>query len=155
MSDMETTGATRSQDKEKNKQEQNEPSRAEDCPSPEDVPPSWITWSVKLVSLALVLGLLGFMTYKAVSDDRPPTFGFEVKTKDVRLVGDRFATPIKVTNQGTSGVSRLVFEAQQSGEPMTLEMLVLGPGQTQLLTVWLPEDPRTKPPEFTVISFVN
>lgn len=127
----------------------------EDLPGADSVPPSWVAWAVTSVSALLVLAMVGFMIYRALAEPRPPSFGIEVVEDDVREVDGVFITPVEVTNEGTSGVGELHFEARQGERVYPMELTVLGPGEVRRVAFWLTEDPARVPLELVVVSHLE
>lgn len=121
-------------------------SSANTSPNEQRPPPTWLAWTVRGVSLAMVLGLLGYFVYLAVVPEEQPTFEFTVQTADVERRGAGWAVPVKVVNAGTLSVHALRLEATLAGiddSPVEEQIVpLLGPGEEITVEFWFDRDPR-------------
>jgi uncharacterized protein (TIGR02588 family) len=78
-----------------------------------------LEWSVFVVSLVLVVGMLSYLAYDAaVLGDAPPRMVVTVGEPEQR--GDHYAVPIAVTNHG-----------DQTAEDVFVEVVLAGAGEEQ------------------------
>jgi uncharacterized protein (TIGR02588 family) len=85
-----------------------------------DVPPPW-EWGVAFLGLALVLAVLGFMTYQAVTgDDSAPQV--TVYTESILPLNSGYLVQIRAVNQGGSTAAHVVVEGRLTGENERVEM---------------------------------
>lgn len=116
--------------------------------------PTWIEWTARIVSAALVLALTAFVTYHAIVSNEPASISLEVDAESARRVDDGWATPVHAINEGDEGVTDVVFEIQQEGaEPQTFLVPLLGPGVTHDLMVIVPAPPTSTPVRGSVLSY--
>lgn len=83
-------------------------------------------WTTLLVSLAILLGIAGLVTYLyAVDGNEKPVIVIEPQFAELRQAGDAYYLPVQVTNTGdeTAADVRIVGELPTgSGEPETSEL---------------------------------
>lgn len=85
-----------------------------------DTPPAW-EWGVAFLGLALVLAVLGFMTYQAVTgDDSPPQV--TVHTEAILPLQPGYLVQFRAVNQGGTTAAQVVVEGRLTGENERVEM---------------------------------
>src|SRR3712207_1650115 len=58
-------------------------------------------WSSFAISAAILLGIVGFLTYRELSgENTPPVVEVQTRVEAVRQVGERYYLPIEVLNRG-------------------------------------------------------
>lgn len=121
--------------------DEQQPSRAADQPSS-------LEWAVAVLGLALVLGTIGFMLYRAFAEEgTPPVIAIEVDT--VRPAGDRFLVTFVATNRGDEAAADLVVEGESRGaggdvEISTATLRYVPGGSEREGGLYFTSDPRTR-----------
>lgn len=122
-------------------------------------PPTWLSWGIRGLSLAIIVSLIAYLVYDTVRPVREPVITFTIIQSKIESRGGGWALPVSVTNAGTEAVHALKINAaltQVQGKPSsTLTVLILGPNEEVTATFWFSEDPRGKGPEFFVESYLN
>ena len=117
-------------------------------------PPTWIEWTARITSAALVLALTGFVTYHAIVSNEPASISLEVDVDAARRVDAGWAMPVRAINDGDEGVTDVVFEVQQEGaDPHSFLVPLLGPGVSHQMTVIVPAPPSSTPVRTAVLSY--
>lgn len=121
-------------------------------------PPTWLEWTVRGVSLLLVLFCLGYFFYSASLPETMPKFVFEVQQDKIEQRGGQWAVPVDVTNDSGASVHALTITATLTGledEPEeTLTVTLLGPNEEITTTFWFDEDPRGKGLEMSTGAYL-
>ena len=121
-------------------------------------PPTILSWTIRGVSLLIVASLLGYFTYSWIRPTVKPAITFEVLTEEIEQRGTGWATPVKITNDGTMSVHELTVTGtltSAAGQPsQDLTILLLGPNEQVQGTLWFSDDPRGKGLEMTVASYL-
>ena len=121
--------------------------------------PTWLSWSVRGFSLAVILGLIAYFVWATVRPVVEPVINFTTQTDKIEQRGGGWALPVKVVNDGTLSVHALKVNAvltEARGEPeSSITIALLGPDEEVTTTFWFLEDPRDKGPRFTVESYLR
>ncbi len=127
-------------------------------------PPTILSWSVRGVSLLIVLSLIAYFSWAAIRPIQPPSITFEVKENKIERRGATWMMPVDITNEGTVSIRSLTVgvtfpDPLASGLPREQEKTVmirlLGAKETVATTFAFTADPRTATPEFFVVSYVR
>ena len=138
-------------------------SEAEKSAVLQDPAPTIIEWSVRLISLLLILGLLVFFIYNALQPQVKSTVVFQVQTEKISQMEDSFRLPVKITNEGTGSVQGLkvraemtyMIEGKEKKEAEDLTLLLMGPGESKGVVFVFDKDPRNYHVTFEVVSYLN
>ena len=123
------------------------------------LPPTIIEWSVRGVSLLLLLALVGYVGWHALQPARPTRFTYEVDMGDLREVGEEWALPASIRNEGDTSVLdlKVVGELSDGGaEPVDeaeVTLPLLGARESADFTLWFSEDPREFELEWNVDGY--
>lgn len=104
-------------------------------------------WTTLAVSIALILGLVGLVTYLYISgDNRPPIVEAIPLIEEVRQEGNAYYVPIEVTNRGDQTAEEVQVQAALSnpeGQQETAQFTIpfLAGGETTTGTAVFSEDP--------------
>lgn len=122
-------------------------------------PPTILTWTVRGISLSLVLALLTYFTYGALKDKQQPTIDFQVNESKIELLDNGWAVPVTITNRGGRSLHNLVFKgiSQNDGSSHTenITLAILGPNETASVLVYFEEDPRNLDLKFLINSYLS
>lgn len=85
-----------------------------------DTPPAW-EWGVAFLGLALVLAVIGFMVYQAVTgDDSAPQV--TVYIESILPLNPGYLVQIRAVNQGGTTAAHVIVEGRLTGENERVEM---------------------------------
>ena len=105
-------------------------------------------WTTLSVSLAILLGIFGVISYLHFQgEEQPARIATESKLENVRYDGDVYYLPVEVTNTGDLTVEDVVVQAELdtgSGSPVSAEFTVtfLAGGERAKGTFIFKDDPR-------------
>lgn len=78
-------------------------------------------WLLLCVSLAIVLGLVGYITYAhAVNGDAPPAIAVQPVADSLRQVGDRYLLDIQVRNAGDRLAEKVFIRVRANSSHLEL-----------------------------------
>lgn len=101
---------------------------SEDTKSP--VPPTIVGWLVRLLSLALVIALGGYLTYMASQPEQEFALAVEADWDKAATRSGQYLVPVKVTNQANRPVRNLKLELGPGADgPIEIEIHLFGPGE--------------------------
>ncbi|NJC26797.1 hypothetical protein [Neolewinella antarctica] len=144
----------------KQKNDDNAQQDSEDDGSQQSPAPTWLSWSIRAASGLLVVALIGYFVYMAAQPVVEPTIEFTMQRDKVEQRGGSWAVPVEITNRGTISVHALAIRATRprvgnnGDEEQTLVIPLIGPNEMVETTFWFSEDPRNRPPEFAVESYL-
>jgi uncharacterized protein (TIGR02588 family) len=116
-------------------------------------------WTTLIIGAALILALVGLVTYLYVSgDNRPPVVEATPLDREIRREEGAYYVPIEVTNQGGRTAEDVVIQAELStgaGAPEVTEFTIdfLAGGETAAGTVVFFTDPSAGELTVGVASF--
>ena len=118
--------------------------------------PEWVTFAVSLVVLLAVVGLLVAQMRDGSGPADPRAVVVEA---DIEARGDRFAVPVRVTNEGDRGAqsvqvtAELVVGEEVTDADQTIDFL--GADESVTLVFMFDEDPSTGELTVTVDGFTE
>jgi len=144
--------------KQDDKNQNNQDSSAEDSGTQQQPAPTILSWSIRGLSLLLIIALLGYFVWAAFQPEVKPDITFEVQTEKIEQRGREWAVPVKITNSGGMSVHNLSVQAalpdDEKADARLAEIMMMGPGEEISTTFWFNEDPREKTIECTVNSYL-
>lgn len=125
-----------------------------------EVAPTALEWAVRIVSVALVALLLGYLVYQAFRPDVAPDFAARPRLDRVEVHDGGYALPVDVRNVGTRGVSELtVTVALRDGgnvvEEESIVVPLLGHGEQVTVVAWFDADPGAHDVEVDIGSYTG
>jgi uncharacterized protein (TIGR02588 family) len=118
-------------------------------------------WTTLAIGAALILGLVGLVTYLYVSgNNRPPVVEAKPLDQEIRREAGAYYVPITVTNQGGRTAEEVVIQAELSTSeeaPEVAEFTIdfLAGGETVEGTVVFSADPSAGELTVDVVSFLT
>lgn len=127
----------------------------------QDPAPTVVEWSVRGISLVLIIGLIVFFTVQAFSPVEQTKFNYEIIDKDIAQVGNSWHMPVKITNQGSKSIHELTLDAileyseknKSVSEKVSFSIRLFGPGETRKAIFVFNKDPRQHEITFDVASY--
>lgn len=129
--------------------------------------PTILSWSIRGISLLIVVSLIGYFLWSAARPVVEPKIVFEVLDDKIEQRGGSWAMPVEVTNKGTVSIHTLTIgaaltpsyssagkEEAKSREEESVEIPLLGPNEMVTATFWFDQDPRKQNPRFAVKTYV-
>ena len=122
---------------------------------PEDVtpPPSWIVWTVRLLSLATLLAIIGYLIHLAARPEVPAQFDIGLQFADAERRDGQWVLPVEFTNTSTEAVNEVVLEIAQGDVSRTTTVGLLGEGEMIAIEFRFPREPSQNNTEATVLSY--
>ena len=118
-------------------------------------PPTVLVWSVRGLSLLLILALLAYLVRNALQPNEAPSFTFEIMTDDCEQRLGRWVLPVSIMNEGDVSTHTLTYEVSVGqSDTQEIDLLLLGPREQLTHEFWYDEDPRGKSIECRVISYL-
>ncbi len=120
-------------------------------------PPTLLEWSVRGMSLLLVLLLLGYVVWVSVQPPTPIHFEYGVEWERLEERDGAWVLPVTLQLRG-EGVQDLTITAELADgeeviEEVPLEFPLMGQNETEQLELWFEEDPRDYTLRFNVGSY--
>ena len=120
--------------------------------------PTLLSWTVRGISLAFIVSIIGYFIWSAAQPDVHPTFTFEVEQEKIEQRGTGWAMPVNITNTGLMSVHALEAVATLTGvggkQEENVNIVLLGPNESVTATFWFDQNPRDKGVEFSVGSYL-
>jgi len=135
------------------------PHNQERASTPERRGRSPAEWTTLAISIVMLLGIAGLVTYLyAVDGNEEPAIEIEPQFAAIRQVGDAYYLPVRVTNTGdeTAADVRITGELPaESGDPETseLEYLFLAGQETADGTMVFSQEPTESELRILPVSF--
>ncbi|SEQ24101.1 hypothetical protein [Neolewinella agarilytica] len=131
---------------------------AKDSSTEQQPPPTIIAWSVRGVSLLLILSLIGFFIWSALQPRIEPAFDLAILDDKIERRGEEWVLPVEVTNRGSISVHKLKVKASLSNKAKGAAeeahiVPMLGPNEMVTLVFWFDQDPRQSQPQLSVGSY--
>ena len=138
-------------------QDAEETSKSEEVPGdgPDQTPPppSWIVWTVRLVSLATLFGIIGFLLYLALRTEVPAQFDIDLEFGDAEQREGQWVLPVELVNSSTEAVNEVVLEVVQGDVTRSTTVALLGEGEMIEIEFRLPQEPSEGNTEANVLSY--
>jgi uncharacterized protein (TIGR02588 family) len=118
-------------------------------------------WTSFAISSAILLGVVGFLTYRHFTgEDTPPVVEVQTRVEGVRQAGERFYVPIEVVNRGAETAQDVLIRVElrtgaEEPEEAELQFDFLAGGATERGTAIFRRDPRLGELSVEVMSYLE
>lgn len=122
-------------------------------------PPTLVEWSVRSVSLALLLALTGYLVWSGFQPAVDARFSFSVESEGIEAREHGWVVPVAVTHTGSEGLEdlgvrlQLVDAAGGVVEEETLAFPLVGSNETLHAEYWFDHDPEAHRLRFDVVGY--
>ena len=125
--------------------------------SKEDPAPTALIWVARLLSLAALLSIVGYLLYMIATDNRPAQFEIEADFAGLREQGGRYVLPVSVINDSTEAVTAVVVDAvlETGDEPeeISLTLPLMGEGERARVEIVFDARPTAERLDIDVSSY--
>ena len=115
--------------------------------------PSGLVWAVRLASLAILFGIIGYLLYLALRPQVAAQFDIALQFDEAERRQGSWVLPVELTNTSTEAVGSVMLEVAQGDATRTATVSLLGEGETAVLEFHLPREPREGAVEASVLSY--
>ena len=119
-----------------------------ESPTEQAPAPTWLEWSVRAVSVAVVLALLAYLALGSVGASSPAVLISTFDLTNVETRDGQWVVPVSVRNEGDTSVasavvSLTVLDGDVVIDSEDVDIALLGGGASTDVEFWVDDDPRT------------
>ena len=107
----------------------------------ESPPPTLMTWIVRLVSVALIGSLIGYLVYLSLRPEVAAQFDVIANVDRAEQRDGAWVLPVDVLNTSTESMASVVVEIEQGNVTRSFTVTLMGEGERAIAEVRLPERP--------------
>ena len=132
---------------------------AEKSQGKQDPPPTILEWSVRIISLGAILGLMGYIIWMGIAAPTETGIEHSIVTEKIAKHSDEWSVPTLISNVGPKTLLDLEIALQlvdSEGEVVEEEALsvaMIGREEEKNLVYWFSEDPSEFELRFDVAGY--
>ncbi|MGB6229400.1 MAG: hypothetical protein WBF53_04655 [Litorimonas sp.] len=132
--------------------------RESEGPFREDPPPTLLVWAARLLTLAAVLSIVGYLVWLIFTDTRPAQFIVDAQYDELEARNGSWVLPIRVVNDSTEAVTNVVLDAALTppGEEevnLSTTLPLMGEGESAMLEMVFETRPEPETLDLRVSSY--